>query len=233
MQAPEINNMLQESRVLSSQLRTLQQKREQKMTRTLATHLQPFPAKPKSQNQSQLKGFSADNVLAARAMKQAELVNQAERALTQACPFKPTINPKSATLAHKEHISKRPLPQGKKRDFKAEKEAAIEAQKPPEIPIPAPIDPNYYQKQLEWAESVETKNTKSRLEKAVQEFDFAPKSDAKPKDPSEFLQRVEKQKEKKKKKREKLEKKYNAFDFKPKINRNFADVEPVVGSMTA
>lgn len=237
MRNAEIKEMVLESKGLTQKLEELEKQKQQTLKETAQHRVKPLQPKVFRKVKPEFNavashissGISAEQ----REQKLKKLQEDKEKQEKVVCTFKPELNSSSLTMVSRGHHvppHERPLP---KPEPKAEPAPEPEPE-PVKKDLP-PIDQHYYQKQIEWLASIEERNTKERLEKAIKDYsrkEMIPKVNKKKNEKmvhkdEDFLKRVEQDLEKSKLVKDKLDKKYNAHQFKPKLNRNFKEVQPL------
>lgn len=148
------------------------------------------------------------------------------------CTFKPKINKVSESLIQSSQyipVYERPLPE-KKPDPKPaeEEESEAESESHEDNKVKKKMDPDFYNRQLEWKQQMEEKKINERLAKQLDEYQSTKpipkvnkaKNEKLLSDQPKFIDRVKQDMEKSKALKEQLDQKYNNNSFKPKINKN-------------
>ena len=231
-----IKSIEEENRILQEKLSKLT-KQEKILKRDAKAKIKPFGFKDLQKSDTNFDNVQSqidfDLIMQKKKKKEEELKSKKEKIDLEGCTFKPTVNEKSTDYVKSQNyipLHQRKLPEKKEiapRKLKEEEEyekiqEEIQKNKPKRK-----LDPEFFERQLEWDKQKNNKTNKERLNKALNEYNVKaiPKLTKKGTQESEeknedFLKRVEDNLQKSKVKKKMLESQYNSYTFKPNINKN-------------
>lgn len=236
-----------ENRALQDKLKMLSQQ-EKNLKKDVKSKLQPYGYKDLQKSENNFDNVQSqidyDLIMQKKKRKDEDLKHQKERMELEGCTFKPEVNNKSAVyVKSKQYVppNQRKLPEKKEvapTKHKDEIEFDRIQEELAKNKTKRKLDPEFFERQVEWDKQKNNKTNKERLNKALSEYNSkaAPKLTKKRTQESvekneDFLRRVGDNLEKSKLKKKQLEEKYNSYSFKPNLNKNNQAQSLVVQNM--
>lgn len=225
-----------ENKALQDKLKKLSQQ-EKVLKKDIKSKLKPYGYKNLQKGETNFDNVQSqidyDLIMQKKKKKEEELKTQKEKIELEGCTFKPEVNGRSIDYVRSQNyvpLHQRKLPEKKELAPSKPREEEEYEKIQEEIQKSKPkrkLDPEFFERQVEWDKQKNNKTNKERLNKALNEYNTktTPKLTKKHIQESveqneDFLKRVGDNLEKSKIKKKQLEEKYNAYSFKPNINKN-------------
>lgn len=233
MQKSTVRSIEDENKALASKLQKLQQQKSQVIKSTTKPKLQPFSRKafiPSMTEYTNISPNDFNTVLQQHNQKLDELKKQKDEAELAQCTFKPQINKSTAKYIDMQNyipVHERVYESQSMMDMTRPDEYIDEEDIERKERTSRKIDPNFYEKQIEWKKQQMEKLTRKKLNEelnSTKELTGMPKINKKGFEiegsREDFVERMEHHKQKTEFKKKQLEERIYNYSFKPRVNPN-------------